>query len=473
LREISAGLRVPLSHRFLAFKRIINTFKMAFRDIRSYPSAMVGLGIIILLVIVSIYAVVTIPYQEAVDLWRPHNTSDTEITWEKTPKNAGPAWTNIFRRMKLPETIHLRIGDDGVEKTSQVIGEDMTEITIPFSFEYPYDGFPEEISLFFTGKFKEKKPHITLTWITPEGREIQLDSFALEKMTHYRLEQNEKLPRKLGGLEPTVGIFADSESQDPVAVKGTYTLEVSGIVFEAGGDIDCEFVLYGKLHGLAGTDNHRRDLMIALLWGAPVALAFGLLGAVGTSLVAMLISAVGAWYGGWVDSLIQRITEVNIILPTLPIAIMIFILYSRSIWTVLLVIVLLNIFGSSIKNYRAAFLQVRETAFIEGAIAYGASGPRIIRQYMIPRILPILLPQLVIMVPGFVFYEATLAFLGLSDPYLPTWGKVVHDALMNGAYTGYYYWILEPIGLLLITGLAFALLGFALDRVVNPRLRDL
>ena len=91
---------------------------------------------------------------------------------------------------------------------------------------------------------------------------------------------------------------------------------------------------------------------------------------------------------------------------------------------------------------------------------------------MIPRILPVLLPQLVIMVPGFVFYEATLAYLGLSDPYLPTWGKVVHDALTNGAYQGYYYWILEPIGLLLITGLAFALFGFALDRVVNPRLRD-
>ena len=212
--------------------------------------------------------------------------------------------------------------------------------------------------------------------------------------------------------------------------------------------------------------------MIALLWGTPVALAFGLFGAVGTSLIAMTISAIGVWHGGWVDSLIQRITEVNIMLPTLPIAIMIFVLYSRSIWTVLMVIVLLNIFGSSIKNFRAAFIQVRETAFIEGAIAYGTKGGRIITQYMVPRILPVLLPQLVIMVPGFVFYEATLAYLGLSDPHLPTWGKVVHDAITNGAYVGHYYWILEPIGLLLITGLAFALVGFALDRIVNPRLRE-
>ncbi len=473
IRTIPASFKVPLSQRIHSFKRVFQPIIITIREVRKYPSAILGLGVIVMLVFLSIYAVMAIPYQEAVNLWRPHNTNEATITWEKTPQNASPAWTNIFRRVKLPETIQLSTSDGQVEKSYQLIGEDMTEVIISFTFKYPYDAFPDEIALFINSEFQEKKPHVNLVWMTPDGREVNLDSFALEPKTHYRLEQNQKLPRKLGGLEPNVGIFADPASEEPIPLKGTYTLEVSGILFEEGSDFDCEFVLYGKVYGLAGTDNHRRDLMIALLWGAPVALAFGLLGAVGTSLIAMAIAAVGAWYGGWVDSFIQRITEVNIILPTLPIAIMVFILYSRSIWTVLLVIVLLNIFGSSIKNYRAAFLQVRESAFIEGAIAYGAGGGRIISQYMIPRILPILLPQLVIMVPGFVFYEATLAYLGLSDPYLPTWGKVVHDALTNGAYLGYYYWILEPIGLLLLTGLAFALFGFALDRVVNPRLREI
>jgi peptide/nickel transport system permease protein len=85
--------------------------------------------------------------------------------------------------------------------------------------------------------------------------------------------------------------------------------------------------------------------------------------------------------------------------------------------------------------------------------------------------MPILLPQLVVMVPGFVYYEATLAYLGLSDPYLLTWSKVIHDEITNGAYQEFNYWILEPVGLMLVTGLAFALLGFALDRVINPRFR--
>ncbi len=77
------------------------------------------------------------------------------------------------------------------------------------------------------------------------------------------------------------------------------------------------------------------------------------------------------------------------------------------------------------------------------------------------------------MVPGFVYYEATLAYLGLSDPQLPTWGKVIHDAITSGMYQGHYYWVLQPVALLVLTGLAFALFGFALDRVINPRLREI
>ncbi|MGI5916515.1 MAG: ABC transporter permease, partial [Anaerolineae bacterium] len=99
---------------------------------------------------------------------------------------------------------------------------------------------------------------------------------------------------------------------------------------------------------------------------------------------------------------------------------------------------------------------------------------RIIFHYLIPRIIPLLVPQLVVLVPTFVFLEASLAVLGLGDPILPTWGKIIDDARSNGAvYQGLYYWILEPSILLVMTGLGFAMVGFALDRIFNPRLRGL
>jgi peptide/nickel transport system permease protein len=165
---------------------------------------------------------------------------------------------------------------------------------------------------------------------------------------------------------------------------------------------------------------------------------------------------------------------VNLILPFLPILIMVGTFYSRSLWVLLGVLILLNIFGGAIKTYRAVFLQVKESPYIEAARAYGASDWRIVFRYLIPRIIPLLIPRLVTLIPTFVFIEASLAVLGLGDPVLPTWGKVINDAYNNGAlFQGDYYWVLEPSILLMLTGFAFALVGFSLDRIFNPRLRGL
>ena len=95
-------------------------------------------------------------------------------------------------------------------------------------------------------------------------------------------------------------------------------------------------------------------------------MAFGLLAAVGTTVTTMAIAAIGVWFGGLLDAVIQRITEVNMILPVLPILIMIGTFYSRSIWVMLGVIIVLSIFGAAIKSYRAIFLQVRELALHRG-----------------------------------------------------------------------------------------------------------
>jgi peptide/nickel transport system permease protein len=117
---------------------------------------------------------------------------------------------------------------------------------------------------------------------------------------------------------------------------------------------------------------------------------------------------------------------------------------------------------------------VRESPYIEAAQAYGATNSRLIFSYLIPRIIPMLIPGLVVLIPSFVFIEAALAVLGLGDPILPTWGKVINDAQSTGAlHQALYYWVLEPSVLLMVTGLAFSLLGFSLDRIFNPRLRGL
>ena len=253
------------------------------------------------------------------------------------------------------------------------------QIEMTFSFDYPYDAFPQELTLFFTSKFTEKQPYASISWVMPDGKSVRVADFAAENAEAYYFSQDTKLQRRLKGVLPSIGLFlSDLAAENQVPTKGAYQLKISGITFEKDSDLDAEFVLYGQVYGMAGTDHLRRDIGVALLWGAPIALSFGLIAALGTTITTMIIAACGVWFGGWVDELIQRITEVNMVLPFLPILIMVGAFYSRSLWVILAVTVALSIFGAGIKAYRSTFLQIKESPYIEAARAYGAGSGRII-----------------------------------------------------------------------------------------------
>ena len=447
----------------------MNALKNSIRDLVRYPSAIFGLIIILFLMGIAIYALVTIPYSEAVRLWR-----GGEDVWYQNPKYAAPLWYNFFSSKKEPVSFAVDTANGSMKKTVTSNSEDVSTVDMTYSFDYTYDGFPQEMILYFNATFTEKLPFASIAWITPDGRTIKIANMAVDHTLTYRFSQDPKLQKSLKSENVMQALFADPHAANPTPIKGQYQLVITGTTFEKASNLDAQFVFHGDLFGLAGTDRYRRDLLLPLLYGTPIALAFGLLAALGTALLTMIIAAIGTWYGGWVDELIQRITEVNLVLPFLAILIMVGTFYSRSIWLMLGVTILLSIFSGQIKTYRSIFLQSKESSYIEAARAYGASNSRIIFSYLIPRMIPLLIPALVSSVPSFVFLEASLAVLGLGDPVLPTWGKVIDDAFADGAlYRGLYYWVLEPAVLLMITGLGFAMLGFALDRIFNPRLRDM
>jgi peptide/nickel transport system permease protein len=444
----------------------MNALKSAFRNLLYYPSAILGILIVLLLVFTAIYAIIKIPYNEAIRLWR-----GGEEVWYQNPKFAPPAWINLFSKSKYSESFAVKTSDGTMTKEVTPVGEGTSTMEISHTFDFSSDYFPQDLILYITSTFQEKQPFISVEWLKPNGEKIRIVNTALARKETYRFSQDSKLKTKLKVKEVIPALFSDAETGE--ILKGQYQLLITGAAFEPESDINVEFVSHGQVYGLAGADQARRDLMVPLLWGAPVALAFGFIAALFTVVLTMIIAAVGTWYGGWLDELIQRITEINLVLPFLSILIMVGTFYSRSIWVILGVSILLNIFTGQLKAYRSIFVQVKESPYIEAARAYGASGSRIVFAYLIPRMIPLLIPGLVSAVPAFVFLEASLALLGLGDPVLPTWGKIIQDANANGAlYRGYYYWVLEPAILLMITGLGFALLGFALDRIFNPKLRD-
>jgi peptide/nickel transport system permease protein len=445
----------------------MNSLKKTFQEMLRYPTAIAGLITVFLLIGLAVYAMIKIPYREALILWR-----GGEDVWYQNPKFAAPEWYNYFTREKQPVSFVMNEGDAGMTKEVIKGDQNTSRVNITYTFDYPYDAYPQDILLYFTTKFEEKQPFVSIYWLTPDGQKIRISDFGVNQKQTFRISQDEKLKRRLQGQDPMIGLFVGEDGKTPR--KGTYQLVLEGLTFEENSDINAQLVFHGTVYGPFGTDHQRRDLIVPMLWGAPVALAFGLLASLGTSVLTMVIAALGAWYGGWVDELIQRITEVNLVLPFFSILIMVGTFYSRSTWVILGVTVLLSIFTGGIKAYRSIFIQVKESTYIEAARAYGTNSSRIIFVYMIPRMIPLLIPGLVSSVPAFVFLEATLAVLGLGDPVLPTWGRMIHDAETNGAlYKGLYYWIMEPAVLLMVSGLGFAMLGFALDRIFNPKLRDL
>jgi peptide/nickel transport system permease protein len=445
---------------------MMNTLRSSFQKLAQYPSAIAGVVAVFLLVGVAIYTMIAIPYPEAIRLWR-----GGEDVWYQNPRFASPAWINYFSTQKYAESFAVNTADGSMTKNATPGKDGVTTYDIAYEFDFQYDVFPQEMLLYFTSSFKTKQPFVSIELVTPDERTIRISNFVVGNDFTYRFSQDAKLLAKLRAADVIPALLTMPEGTEPL--KGKYKLLIKTTTFEPDSNVDVEFVSHGQVFGLAGTDHARRDLMLPLLWGTPVALAFGLIASVGTSILTMIIAAVGAWYSGWLDELIQRITEINLVLPFFAILIMIGTFYSRSIWVILGATILLTIFTGAIKGYRAIFLQVKESMYIEAARAYGAGNARIIFLYLIPRMIPLLIPALVQSIPAFVFLEASLAVIGLGDPVLPTWGKIIQDANSNGAlYKGYYYWVLEPATLLMITGLAFAVLGFALDRVFNPKLRD-
>jgi peptide/nickel transport system permease protein len=437
------------------------------KGLRRYPTLIAGVLFITFFIGLSIYAVTAVPYDEAIRLWR-----GGPGVWEDTPRNAAPAWFDVFTEGRTPLTMVIRSEDAGTI-SEEAMGDGMKLVEIALPFQYEYDGFPADLRLYSEAQYQGSREPATVSWQTPDGRTIILqEDRKLGTVDTYYISQDQELRMQLSGMAPQKGLFVSpDDTENPL--KGDYQLVLTTEVPETA-EVEAKLVVYGQLYGLAGTDHRGRDLMIALLWGAPIGLMFGVLAAIGAEISTFVLAAIGTWLGGKVDRLFQWLTQVNLVIPVLPLLILVGHFYSRSIWTMLGMVIALNIFSATYLTFRAMFLQAKEAPYIEAAQAYGVGNFRMIFRYLMPRIAPTLLPQFVLIIPLFVFLEATLAVLGLGDPTLPTWGKVIYDAVDEGAlYSGNYYWLVEPAVLLMLLGVGFALIGYSLDRVFNPRLRTL
>ncbi len=266
----------------------------------------------------------------------------------------------------------------------------------------------------------------------------------------------------------------------PVPVTGKYRIvlqlsyppDVSGLTNPAS---EVKMVVKGTIYGFMGTDDIGRDLAQGLLFGFPVALAIGVLVAFVTTSIGLLLGVVSGYYGGIIDEIIQRIVDVLGNIPLLPILILIaniaIVMFADPMMRLFTILATLMVFGwgGLAIITRSMTLSIKEEPYIEAARALGAGNKRIIFKHIIPQIIPYAVASMVFSVPNAILTEAGLSVLGIRHGF-PTWGSILAEAREAG-YLYVWWWIIPPGLLISITSLTFVMLGMAIERIVEPRLR--
>ncbi len=230
--------------------------------------------------------------------------------------------------------------------------------------------------------------------------------------------------------------------------------------------------IYGLAFGLLGTSYLGVDVWTQFVYGSRAAIMFGFGVAAAVVIMGLLIGVMAGYHGGRrTDTLLTFLTDVVYFLPALPLILTVGIVFGRSIYAIFAIIVLLSWPGFA-RLTRSWTLALRNEQYVEAAQALGASTRRIIARHIIPHLTPLTVYAIVLDVPAAVFTEVAIQLIGFGDPGFPSWGKMLHEAYNGGAITsGAWWWIMPPIFGVTTMALGFALIGMALDEIVNPRLR--
>jgi oligopeptide/dipeptide ABC transporter ATP-binding protein len=226
---------------------------------------------------------------------------------------------------------------------------------------------------------------------------------------------------------------------------------------------------------LLGTDDRGKDVFSALIYGARVSLTVGFSAAGIAIVIGSLVGLVAGYRRGWVGSLLMRITDFFLVIPDLALMIVLVAVFSGasgpSLSTIILVIGILGWTGTA-RLVRAQTLSVRERKYVLRAKAVGAGDVHILRRHILPAVLPLMLANMVLVISVAILDESSLAFLGLGDPTVISWGQMLNFAFERGAVSAGAWWALLAPGFAIVwVVLGTTLLGTALEDAVNPRLK--
>ena len=221
-----------------------------------------------------------------------------------------------------------------------------------------------------------------------------------------------------------------------------------------------------------GTNDIGQDIFSEVLWGTRVSLLIGLIAASTAIVFGTTVGVVASLAGGWVDAVLMRVTDVVLIIPFLPLAIVLAAFFGPSVWNTALVIALV-IWARPARVVRSQGLAICSLSFVEAAHALGGRFGHVLVRHVLPGVVPLALSQFVLATSSSILTEAALAFLGLGDPIQKSWGTILFYAQARGAFLNgsWPWWVIPPGVLISLTVLAFVLIGRSLEETLMPKLQ--
>ena len=457
-----------------------NLIKDFLNEFKKDKTGVIGLSILIIAILISLFEPLILTYKETPKRWRDINY------WQDNPVSAPPVWVNFFQKEKASINSHI----DAISfETNYIDGR--LNYKILFEYDYNFDKSP--VDLIFHLNIRG---NTGIVWkvVRPDNENIILYDGLYNSTGNLRISAfNDSKNRILRFYRESVPvIFArqseslitnpieilfntkkDDMAKDFLALKGIYKFEITGEFSESNGEIENPYmVLVGSMSGLMGTDNMKRDIFSGLISGLKWALFIG----IATSFIAVIIGVmygiISAYFGGFVDGFMQFIYQIFIGIPVLPVMIVMSAIFKPSIWTMIAMMILFSWTGS-VMTVRSMAMQLKEETYIEAARTIGAGHFRIIFNHLAPLLLPFSFASMALAVPSAIVYESSLSLLGFGDATIVTWGQILHDAMKGSAViSGLWWWIIPPGILIAILGMSFAFLGFALDKILHPKLRN-
>jgi peptide/nickel transport system permease protein len=233
---------------------------------------------------------------------------------------------------------------------------------------------------------------------------------------------------------------------------------------------------------LLGTDDLGRDMLNRTVHGARISMTIGLLATLITVIVGTLVGIIAGYVGGRVDTVLMRISDFFLVLPTFVLAIILApviieiigvdaeILGIRATLLVIIVVIGLTSWATTARIIRSQVLSLKGRMFVDRARVIGAGPGRIMVGHILPNVMNLIVAQAVLTFAVAIFTETTLSFIGLGDPFQPSWGEILNSAETSGAPGLRAWWFIAPpaVSVVLVV-LAFTLVGNALDDVLNPK----